>query len=73
MIATMTRPTPIPTDAMLLADGWLTRISDRLIATLREGGVENPLGEPFTLATILADIYTLAGAPVPTEIRQHVG
>ena len=73
MIATMTQPTPIPTDAMLLADGWLNRISDRLIATLRKGGVENPLSEPFTLAAILADIFALAGAPVPTEIQQHIG
>ena len=73
MIATMTQPTAIPTDAMLLADGWLNRISDRLIATLREDGIENPLAEPVTLAAVLFDLYTLAGAPVPTEIEQHVG
>lgn len=66
-------PVRIPTDAVQLADGWLNRISDRLIATLREDGITNPLGESLTLATILSDLYALAGAPVPSDIQDHVG
>ena len=73
MITTMTRPTPIPTTAMRLANGWLNRISDRLIVTMEEDGITNPLGESFTLAVVLADLFTLAGVPVPTEIQNYIG
>jgi len=72
MPATMTLD-PTITDHELLAGGWLAHISRRLIGTMQDEGVDDPLSEPVTLAAVLADLFVLAGAPVPTEIQHHIG
>lgn len=40
---------------------------------LEEQAIDDPLGQPFTLATVPADLPTLAGAPVPTTIASLLG
>jgi hypothetical protein len=35
--------------------------------------VDDPLGQQLTLAAVLADLLTLADAPVPPEINPRLG
>ncbi len=72
MLRTLT-PDPTITDHELLAGGWLAHISRRLIATMQDEGVDDPLSAPVTLAAVLHDLFSLAGASVPTEIQAYIG
>jgi len=74
MIATTTPPLiAVNHDTTLLAGGWLAHVAGRLVATMRADGIDEPLAQPVTLAAVLYDLFTLAGAPVPTEIQNHIG
>ena len=43
------------------------------LLSLERDVVDDPLGQPFTLAAMLADLPSLAGAPVPPEIASRLG
>ena len=60
------------TDADCLGAGWLASLAGRLVAGMREEGIADPLSEPLTLAATLYDLFTLAGAAVPSAIRERV-
>ena len=65
-------PTTTTTDADCLGAGWLASLAGRLVAGMREEGIADPLSEPLTLAATLYDLFTLAGAAVPSAIRERV-
>lgn len=52
---------------------WLEALTDRLVAVMQADGVPDPLAAPVTLAAVLADLFTLAGAEVPAAITQRLG
>ena len=72
MLRTLTTQS-IEADHALLAGSWLARITGQLLADLQAEGIVDPLGEPVTLAAVLHDLFTLAGAPVPRDIRERIG
>jgi hypothetical protein len=54
--------------------GWmLWKLTGQLLAELEAEGIEEPLGEPFTLACVLADLYRLADVRVPDRIVALTG
>ena len=44
-----------------------------LVARMECDGVEEPLGQPFTLAAVLADLYGIMGAPAPRALASYLG
>ncbi len=50
----------------------LDRATSRLLDLLRNEGIDDPLGQSLTLCCVLADLYTLAGVPVPDEVAARV-
>lgn len=57
----------------LLSGGWLARVAGRLVDDMKGAGIEDPLGEPLTLAAVLHDLFTLAGSQAPADIRERIG
>ena len=47
----------------------LEALSSRYVAMLEGAGVPDPLLQPLTVAAVLADLFTLAGMPMPTDVQ----
>ncbi len=60
-------------DAKTLAAGWLAVVVDRLVCELEDAGIVEPLAEPIMLAAVVADLFRLVEAPVPTSVAALVG
>lgn len=52
---------------------WLESITDRLVATMQGEGIVDPLGAMVTVGAILADLFAIAGADLPTAIAARIG
>jgi hypothetical protein len=52
---------------------WLESLADRLVATMQAEGIADPLAAPVSLACVLADLFTLAGADTPSAISKRIG
>ena len=51
----------------------ITQLVRDYLLSLEHDGVDDPFGQPFTLAAVLADVLILAGASVPPELRAGWG
>ena len=47
-------------------------VFDRYVAELEADGIPDPLAETFTLSAIMADLFRLAGEPVPLDVAAHL-
>jgi hypothetical protein len=52
---------------------WLESLADRLVASMQAEGIADPLAAPVTLAAVLSDLFTIAGADVPLAITERIG
>ena len=55
-----------------MARSDLTDLTGRYIDLLAAEGVPDPLGARLTVAVVLADLLSLAGAPVPRAIEDRL-
>ncbi len=46
----------------------LEALSRRYVTMLEDAGMVNPLSQPITAAAVLADLFMLAGEPVPPAV-----
>jgi len=47
----------------------LPALVTRYVTTLKEDGIEEPLGELFTLGWVLSELCMMAGVPVPPVLE----
>ena len=50
----------------------LCDLLDRYVAELEADGIPDPLAETFTLWAIMADLFRLAGEPLPLDVAAHL-
>jgi len=68
MIATMTRPTPIPTTANALHLAVMQVLHD-----LRADGITDPLSATVSVGALVRDLYRAANLPVPIGLAAWTG
>ncbi len=49
----------------------LTQVVTDYLATLADD-LDDPLGASLSVAAVLADLFTISGEPVPSEIEQRL-
>ncbi len=47
-------------------------VFDRYVAELEADGIPDPLAETFTLSAAMADLFRLAGEPLPLDVAAHL-
>ena len=50
----------------------LAQLAASVVATLEAEGIEDPLGQPLTLACVLSDLFHAAGEPLPFEVALKI-
>jgi len=66
MIATLERPTPIPTNALHLA-------VMQVLHDLRADGIADPLSATISVGALVRDLYRAANLPVPIGLAAWAG
>jgi hypothetical protein len=47
-------------------------VFDRYVAELEADGIPDPLAETFTLSAVMADLFRLAGEPLPLDVAAYL-
>ena len=50
----------------------LTTLAERYVSDLEDAGIPDPLAERLAVAAVLADLLTLAGAPLPPALAARL-
>lgn len=59
--------------AHLVVSAWLTALVARVVERMTADEIPDALSQPVTLAAFIADLFDVAGAPVPSPIADLVG